>query len=402
MEKTKKRGIISVIIGLLVLLLFLPFSPSDTSSQLSFVLLIVAIEALIIELSILAPVLAPIWKKTVGRLRFLNHPFVRFVAKKAAFYLIVTFIALSFIFLIPRLMPGNPIDYMFGTTATGVDVQEAKRRLEAFYGFSKPLLEQYVNFWGQLLRGDLGQSFVVMRGRAVSTIIMDRLPFTLVLVVPVLIISFFLGNWIGARAGYLKSKRSDIVYFAAVFANRMPSFWLVMVLAFLFAGVLGILPAYGWYDPGLIPGWNFMFFLNVLQHYFLPFIALLVVWTGAWSSGMRSMIIYETNSGYMSYGQQLGFRKKKLMSYANRNAILPQFTGLNMIFNSLIGETLIIEAVLGWPGIGLLSFDSITSRDYPVILGAFLVIMVVVILGNFLIDILYGIIDPRIRTGRGG
>ena len=333
---------------------------------------------------------------------WLNHPFVRFVAKKAAFYLVVTFIALTFIFLIPRLMPGNPIDYMFGGTATGVDVQQAKERLEAFYGFSKPLLEQYANFWGQLLRGDLGQSFVVMRGRAVATIIMDRLPFTLVLVVPVLIISFFLGNWIGARAGYLKSKRSDIAYFAAVFANRMPSFWLVMILTFLFSGVLRILPAWGWYDPGLIPGWNFTFFLSVLQHYTLPFIALLVVWTGAWSSGMRSMIIYETNSGYMSYGQQLGFRKKKLMSYANRNAILPQFTGLNMILNSLIGETLVIEAVLGWPGIGLLSFDSITSRDYPVILGAFLVIMVVVILGNFLIDILYGIIDPRIRTGRGG
>lgn len=338
----------------------------------------------------------------VGRLRSLNHPFVRFIAKKAAFYLIVAFIALTFIFLIPRLMPGNPIDYMFGTTAQGVNVQEAKERLEAFYGFNKPLLEQYANFWGQLLRGDLGQSFVVYRGRAVATIVIDKLPFTLVLVVPVLIITFFLGNWIGARAGYLKNKRSDIAYFAAVFANRMPSFWLVMVLAFLLAGVARILPAYGWYDPNLIPGWNFTFFLSVSKHYILPFIALLVVWTGAWSSGMRSMIIYETNSGYMSYGQQLGFRKKKLMSYANRNAILPQFTGLNMIFNSLIGETLIIEAVLGWPGIGLLSFNSITSRDYPVILGTFLVIMVVVIFGNFLIDLLYGIIDPRIRTGRGG
>jgi peptide/nickel transport system permease protein len=339
----------------------------------------------------------------VGRLRSLNHPFVRFVAKKAVFYLIVAFIALTFIFLIPRLMPGNPVDYMFGTSPPNTaGYLESKARLEAYYGFNKPLLEQYVNFWGQLLRGDLGQSFVVLKGRDVLTILMDKLPFTLVLVIPVLIISFFLGNWIGARAGYLKNKRSDIAYFAAVFANRMPSFWLVMVLAFLLGGVVKIIPTYGWYDTGLIPAWNFTFFLSVLHHYLLPFIALLVVWTGAWSSGMRSMIIYETNSGYMSYGQQLGFRKKKLMSYANRNAILPQFTGLNMIFNSLIGETLIIEAVLGWPGIGLLQFNSIMERDYPLILGTFLVIMVVVIFGNFLIDILYGIIDPRIRTGRGG
>lgn len=89
------------------------------------------------------------------------------------------------------------------------------------------------------------------------------------------------------------------------------------------------------------------------------------------------------------------------MSYAQRNAILPQFTGLNLLFNALIGETLIIEVIVGWPGIGKLMYDSVFSVDYPMILGCFLITMCVVILGNFLIDILYGFIDPRIRTGRG-
>jgi len=114
---------------------------------------------------------------------------------------------------------------------------------------------------------------------------------------------------------------------------------------------------------------------------------------------MRSMIIHEMDSGYVRYSEQLGFKKSTSMSYAKRNAILPQFTGLNLYFNALIGETAILEMIFGWPGVGRTMFDAVFSLDYPLIFGVFIVILVIVILGNFLIDTLYGFLDPRIRAG---
>ena len=113
---------------------------------------------------------------------------------------------------------------------------------------------------------------------------------------------------------------------------------------------------------GTIPTWSLSFFLDVLEHYSLPFLTLFIIYVGGWATGMRSMVIHEMDSGYVRYGEQLGFRKSKLMSYAERNAILPQFTGLNLLFNALIGETAILEIIFGWPGIGKMMFDAVWSR----------------------------------------
>jgi peptide/nickel transport system permease protein len=126
---------------------------------------------------------------------------------------------------------------------------------------------------------------------------------------------------------------------------------------------------------------------------------LFIIYVGGWAAGTRSEIIRERGSGHMLDSEQLGFRKSKLMSYAQKNTMLPQFSSLNLLFNALIGETVILEIVFGWPGIGRIMFDAVLSNDYTLVFGGLLVIMVVVILGNFLIDIVYGFIDPRIRTG---
>ncbi len=400
MKKSKKRGIIGIIIGILVLLLFLPFSPSSASSQLSFVFFIAALGAIIIELWILAPTLAPVWK-TIGRL--LKHPFAKFITKKAVFYLIVAFIAFTFIFLIPRLMPGNPVDQMISPGVASLERQRLRNVLLEYYGLDKPLHEQYVNFWANLLRGNLGTAMMSPYTFVpVMNVVMVRLPYTLALVVPVLLISFFLGNWIGARAAYIKSRRSSAVYFLSVFGNILPFYWLAVVLLFFLAAKAGIFPTYGTFSLMRIPGWNLETFIDALQHYALPFLTLLIVTTGGWATGMRSMTLYELDSGYILYSRQLGFRTKKLVSYAKRNAILPQFTGLNINLNNLIGMTMIIEIVFGWRGIGLLALDAILAQDYTMILGTFLVTMIVVIIGNFLVDIAYAFIDPRIRTGQAG
>jgi len=351
-------------------------------------------------------------------------------------------------------MPGNPIDQMIPPGTTDEGRLRLKAELEKYFGLDKSLFEQYINFWANLLSGNLG--YAVMRGynfRPVATVVMQKLPYTLALVLPVLLIGFFMGNWIGARAASIKGKKSQALYFTSIFASQMPFYWFAIVLLFLLAvnvsdlvklaalgiigsvmvvlfllavisspvklaltGILGgvmvilfllavnagIFPTGGTFNPRLIPGWNFPSFIDVLRHYALPFLTLLIITTGGWASGMRSMTLYELDSGYILYAKQLGFRKKKLMSYARRNAILPQFTGLNVNLNNLIGMTMIIEMVFRWDGLGLLALNAVQARDYFMILGTFLVTMVVVIIGNFLVDIAYAFLDPRIRTGREG
>jgi peptide/nickel transport system permease protein len=333
--------------------------------------------------------------------RLFTHPFVKFVLKKAVFYLIVAFIALTFIFLIPRLMPGNPIDQMIPPGTTDPGRRALKAELEKYFGLNKTRLEQYVDFWANLLRGNLGLS---MDFRPVATVVMEKLPYTLVLVIPVLLVGFFVGNWIGARAAYMKGKQSETIYFASIVTSQMPFYWFAMVMLFLLAVRLPIFPTGGTFSPRFIPALHppIEVFLDALSHYGLPFLTLLIITTGGWASGMRSMTLYELDSGYILYARQLGFRKKKLMSYARRNAILPQFTGLNVNLNNLIGMTMVIEMVFRWDGIGLLALNALRSRDYFLILGTFIVTMVVVIIGNFLVDIAYGFLDPRIRTGLEG
>jgi peptide/nickel transport system permease protein len=333
-----------------------------------------------------------------------SHSFAKFVANKVIFYAVVTYVAATFVFFIPHLMPGNPVDRMIGQsppTNIGPNYLELRRQLSEYFGLNKPLFDQYVSFLGQLITLNLGPSYPIMYPMGVLSIIMLRLPYTLAIVLPVLFLSFFMGNWIGAKAAFAGGKSSEVAYFFSVFSNRLPSFWFGMVLVFLFSASIKIFPPYGLNAIGAIPTWSFSYFLDVLYHYALPFLTLFIIYLGGWATGMRSMVIHEMDSGYVRYGEQLGFRKSKLMSYAERNAILPQFTGLNLLFSALIGETAVLEIIFGWPGIGRMMFDAVLSSDYPLIFGGFLITMVVVIIGNFLIDILYGFIDPRIRTGRG-
>lgn len=331
------------------------------------------------------------------------HPFVKFVLRKVVFYLIVASIALTFIFIIPRLMPGSPIDRMIPPGTTDLGRLRLKAELERYFGLDKPLLQQYIDFWANLLRGNLG--YAVMHDynfRPVATVVMQKLPFTLALVIPVLFIGFFVGNWIGAKAAHVKGKLGEAVYFTSVFASQMPFYWFAMILLFFLAVNVKVFPTHGTFSPRFIPGANLESLVDALKHYALPFLTLTIITIGGWATGMRSMTLYELDSGYILYARQLGFRNKKLVSYARRNAILPQFTGLNINLNNLIGMTMIIEVVFAWDGLGFLAYNAVLARDYFMMLGTFLVTMVIVIFGNFLVDIAYAFLDPRIRTSREG
>lgn len=332
----------------------------------------------------------------------LTNSFARFLATKAGFYLVVVFLSLVLVFFIIESMPGDPVAVMLasGNPPPGADIEALAARMREYFGLDKPILERFFIFFGNFFSWNLGPSYHFYPVQ-VSTIVLYYLPYTLSLAIPVLLVSFFVGNWVGARAAYMRGKLNETSYFILVFCNQLPPFWLGLVIIFIYILLFHGIPPIGAATLGVIPSLSVSYFFELLAHWILPFLTLLIVYVGAWATGMRSMVTHEMDSGYVRYGEQLGFKKSKLMSYAQRNAILPQFTGLNMVFNGIVGQTLIIEIVFGWPGLGLLLYNAVFNYDYPLIFGCFLVIIVIIVIGNFLIDVLYGFIDPRMRTGRG-
>lgn len=332
------------------------------------------------------------------------HPYTKFIVKKLLFYLVVIIVSMTFAFAIPRYMPGSPVEALLQPPPSGWpqeaidDYLELQEFMIEQFGLDKPFWTQYLEFWGNLLRGDLGESFI--HQMPVVEYMTPYIRFTLVLVIPVLIVSFVLGNWIGARTAYMKKRKGKFLYNFFIVTQSVPFYWLGLITYIILVAELKIFPSYGAVDPEYIPGSNiFLDILQYLWHYTAPFLVLLITQIGGWATGMRAMTLYEKDSEYLLYSQQLGFKQKLVRKYAKRNAILPQVTGLNSRLSGLIGQTIVIEAIFGWPGLGFMGLNALAQRDYPVIVGGFIITLIIVVIGNFILDITYGFIDPRIRTG---
>jgi peptide/nickel transport system permease protein len=178
--------------------------------------------------------------------------------------------------------------------------------------------------------------------------------------------------------------------------------WLGIVLVWVFASVFAVFPVSGAYDLGLEPAWSLEFAGSFLEHWILPFSALFLVAFGGWAIGMRNMIIYELESDYSSYLAALGAPQKLVRKYAYRNALLPQITGLALALGAVVSGALVVEIVFSYPGLGMLTLSAIQNRDYFLIQGIFLFLIVGVLIANFVVDIAYVLIDPRTRAGMQG
>lgn len=338
----------------------------------------------------------------------ITHSYLRFILKKAIFYLIVIFIALTAVFAIPRFMPGDPASRILRPPQFGAGPErlalynEIKQQMNAYFGLDKSLGDQFIDFWIHMLQFDLGSSYTYYPTSVVE-VVLPRLIYTLILVVPVLFISFFLGNWIGGRAAFLKGRFNDLVYLFSITAANAPFYWLgIIVFIYFVTGDNIFLSHPGGLSPDMSRDMSLEFFIDSFRHYAPAFLTLIIVTTGGWATGMRALTLYEKESEYLLYAKQMGFRTRTMRKYAQRNAFLPQFTGLNLQLNNLIGMTIIVENIFLWPGVGWLAGNAVNLQDYPLIIGTFLVTLVVVIVGNFFVDITYGFLDPRIKTGHGG
>lgn len=324
-----------------------------------------------------------------------------YLARKALIYLLTFWVAVTIDWAIPRLMPGDPIQRLLARMQAQ---PAAEKALTGYYtkafGFDVPWWKQYLNFWAALFNGDLGRS-VADFPTAVSTLIFSALPYTLALLVPAILLAFWTGNKVGALAARRKALDNTVLPVGYVL-TATPQMWLGIVLSWLLASTLAIFPVSGAYALSIQPSWSFGFVWSFLQHWTLPFLALYLVACGGWAIGMRNMIIYELDADYSNYLASLGAPTKLVRKYAYRNAILPQITGLALALGSVIAGAIVVEIVFSYPGLGTLTLGAIQNRDYFLIQGIFLFLIVGVLIANFIIDIVYVFVDPRTRVGMQG
>jgi peptide/nickel transport system permease protein len=326
----------------------------------------------------------------------------RYFGRKLLIYAVTFFVAVTIDWVIPRFMPGDPVQTMLARASLR---PEANQALQVYYtgvfGLDVPVWRQYLNFWNALLHGDLGVS-IWLFPQPVTKVILRAIPYTVALLIPAVLLSWFAGNKFGAYAARRKWLDNTVLPLGYVL-TATPYMWLGILLAWALATVAGIFPIAGGYSFALEPSWSWAFLTDLLRHWFLPFASLFLVGFGGWAIGMRNMIIYELEADYSHYLEALGAPRRLVRRYAFRNAMLPQLTGLALQLGVLVAGALVTEIVFSYPGLGYLILQAINNADFFLIQGAFLFIIIGVLLANFLVDVVYVLVDPRTRTGmRGG
>ncbi|WP_326638017.1 ABC transporter permease [Nonomuraea fuscirosea] len=326
----------------------------------------------------------------------------RYFGRKLLIYGLTFFVAVTVNWMIPRFMPGDPIASMVArANVTNAQAVEAMRAYYSnLFGLDQPLWQQYVNFWGALAHGDFGIS-IWLFPTPVADVITQAVPYTLALIIPSVLLSWVVGNQFGAYAARRKLLDNTVLPVGYVL-TAMPYMWLAVLLAWGFGVLLGWFPVAGGYSFSMRPNWSWTFVLDLLHHWALPFLSLFLVALGGWAIGMRNMIIYELESDYSSYLSALGAPSRLIRRYAFRNAVLPQITGLALQLGVLVAGALVTEIVFAYPGLGSLILKAIQNKDFFLLQGTFLFIVLGVLIANFIIDIVYVVVDPRTRAGMAG
>lgn len=323
---------------------------------------------------------------------------MKYLIQRIFFYVFTAWAAITLNFFIPRMIPGDPVKALL-SRFQGQMSSDAIASLYVLFGLDQDatLWEQYLDYWGQLFRGDLGLSFTAFPS-PVSEVIGDALPWTLGLVGITTIISFFLGTGLGVLAGWRRGSWVDGLLPATTFLSSVPYFWLGLLAIFLLAGPDSFFPSSGGYTPGLVPAWDQYFIPSALQHSLLPALTILISSVSGWILSMRNMMVTVAAEDYITVAHAKGLSDRRVaLSYAARNALLPNVSGFALSLGFIVGGTLLVEIVFSYPGLGFLLFRAVTAKDYPLMQGIFLVITISVLVANLIADIVYLMLDPRTR-----
>jgi len=317
---------------------------------------------------------------------------------------VVIFIGVTVTFIIPRLSPNDPVEKQVAELmASGAHISpqaviEMRAALTEMYGLKGSSWEQYFGFWGRLFRGDMGPSLSTFP-TPVTALIVRAMPWTLGLLLTAVLISWALGNVLGAFASYYpKSRVMGVIDVLSQAVRPIPYYVMALVMLIMFAYVVRIFPFSGAYPPGTHVEFTPQFILTVLKHSALPALSLVILGMGGWFLGMKSLTSNIISEDYVVYAETAGLRENNILfNYIIRNALLPQITGLALQLGSIFSGALIMEVVFGYPGMGTLTLQAVMGNDYSLIMGIAIFSIIGVATSVLILDLIYPLFDPRVR-----
>ncbi len=318
---------------------------------------------------------------------------------KLTYYLVIILIILSINFFLPRAMPGDPLAYVTGENPDMPTrmTDEERGVLLAYYGLDKPLLEQYINYMVGISRGDLGRSIYLKT--PVLEVVLSRLKWTLLLTGTSTVVYMLLGIFLGAKSAWARGKKKDTWSLISILTvSSFPTFFLGTLFVIFFAFNLGLFPLGGANTIGASYANLLEEALDILHHLVLPAATLIIAHIGGTYLLMRNSMLSVIGADYILSARAKGLSERYIMNrHAIKNALLPVVTMAALTMGFMITGTIFVEKVFAYPGIGLLLYNSVLCRDYPLLQGIFLFIAIPVVIANFIADMTYIWLDPRVR-----
>ena len=329
--------------------------------------------------------------------------YAKYFGNKFVWFVVTLVFAFFLNFTLPRLMPGDPVAAIVSRMAQGMTdatgVQAIYEQYTELFGTNLPMWQQFFIYVRNVFRGDFGFS-ISQYPRTVADVIQSSIWWTVILQFPAIIVGWIIGNSLGALAAYIRGALDKVLLPVSIFVSNLPAFGMAIILLVIFAVNLGWFPTSGGYGFDLIPNFSWKFIRSMLVHYQLPFWSIVLITIGGQAIGMRSMSIYELNADYVKFSRFMGIPDSKIVRYVFRNAMLPQITGLALSIGTMVGGALVAEIIFSYPGLGSTILTAVLGQDYPLISAVMLIITIMVLVANFLIEIIYGFLDPRIKAAQ--
>jgi peptide/nickel transport system permease protein len=322
-----------------------------------------------------------------------------FVLRRLGFYLLAFWVSITLNFMLPRFMPGDPISRMVSQNQDRMTAEQLAGLRQLFGLDDRPILAQYFSYLGNILTGDMGIS-ISRFPTPVSEVIGSQIGWTVLLGGTALLIAVVIGNLLGIVAAWRRGGVIDSMFPPLlIFVGSFPYFWLAMAALYLFGVNLDWFPLRHGTSVGMTPSFSLAFIADVAVHLVLPALTIVVVSVGGWMLGMRNTMIATVAEDYTVMAEAKGLRPGRIMfGYAARNAMLPSVTSFGMSLGFIVGGALLTEVVFAYPGVGYQLMAAVQGLDYPLMQGIFLTITAAVLVANFLVDLVYVRLDPRVRT----
>lgn len=313
--------------------------------------------------------------------------------------ILTVFIVVSFSFAMIRLLPGGPADYLKAQLIQqqSMSIQQINEITQAYLNINpdEPIYVQYIDYLVAVAHGDLGKS--VWYQKPVLSILANALPWTIFILSIAMVLTFSIGILLGALMAYNEGSRFDVIStIISIIVNSIPYYVAAIIFLYVLAYQWGWFPTGGRLPTGVEPSLSVSFILGALYHAALPILSLVITGFGGWALSMRGNSIRILGEDYLRVARLRGVPSNRIaFRYVGRNAILPMYTSFMISIGFLFGGAIILEQIFTYPGVGYYMLQAINARDYPLMMGGFLIITIAVVIGVFIADLTYGKLDPR-------